>query len=277
MEAEILIVEIGGTVGDIEGEPFLETLRQMRMELGEENVLSVPSYAITVFGSIRGTQDETNTNFLFEKFVVREFSQISFCVERTKIFQKNFSKRYLDFVMWKKRQLFLRQQFQASMKVPLSFQKHGIAKILERKLKLKEVSPRLTEWRKMVDNIKDAKEDIKIALCGKYNELDDAYLSVIEATKAAAYLHKRKAEIVWIDTELIEKNSKVEWKHLKDCAGIIVPGGFGIRGTEGKIAVAKYAREKKIPYLGLCLGSQIMAIEYARNKCGIKDATSQEF
>ena len=135
----------------------------------------------------------------------------------------------------------------------------------------------MASWEKVVKNIHDSKEEIQIGLAGKYNELDDAYLSVIEAIKSASYAHKRKAKIVWIDTEKIETGDKNEWKKLHKVDGVVVPGGFGSRGVEGKIAVAGYCREENVPYLGLCLGSQIMAIEVARNVAGIKNATSEEF
>ncbi len=129
----------------------------------------------------------------------------------------------------------------------------------------------------MVKKIKTAKKEVKIGLAGKYTDLDDAYLSVLEAIKAASYEQGAKPEIIWIDTESIEKGNKDELKRLKDVDGIVVPGGFGKRGIEGKIEVAKYCRVNKVPYLGLCLGSQIMTMEYARNVTGIKGATSEEF
>jgi CTP synthase len=129
----------------------------------------------------------------------------------------------------------------------------------------------------LVDKIKRTKKTLSIGLAGKYNELDDAYLSVIEAIKAAGFYHGWKTEIEWIDTEKIEENDHEELAKLESVAGVVVPGGFGNRGIEGKIKVAQYCRENKKPYLGLCLGSQIMAIEFARNVLKIKDATSEEF
>ena len=120
-------------------------------------------------------------------------------------------------------------------------------------------------------------KEILIGLAGKYNDLDDAYISVIEAIKSASFHHKRKAKIIWIDAEKIENKDRLEWKKLHKVDGVVVPGGFGHRGTTGKILVAQYCREEKVPYLGLCLGAQIMTIEFAQNVAGIKNATSEEF
>ncbi len=162
--------------------------------------------------------------------------------------------------------------------VPLNFAKQNLHSLIIRQLKLdKAKKANLKEWEALVRRIKKAKQEIKIGLAGKYNGLEDAYLSVIEAIKSAAGSVNRKAEIVWIDTEKIENKDKTEWKKAQDCAGIIVPGGFGTRGIEGKIVIAKYCRENKVPYLGLCLGSQILAIEFARNVAKITGATSEEF
>jgi len=161
--------------------------------------------------------------------------------------------------------------------IPLNFQKYNVVQTICKKLDLKYRKPNVIEWGKMVKRVLTSTEEIQIGLAGKYNELDDAYLSVIEAIKSASFYHKRKARIIWIDAEKIETGDKTEWKKLHKVNGVVVPGGFGVRGTEGKILVAQYCREEKVPYLGLCLGAQIMTIEFARNVVGIKDATSEEF
>ena len=162
-------------------------------------------------------------------------------------------------------------------KVPLNFEEYNITEIIAKKLKLGKIKPNLKDWEKLVDKIKKTEKVIKIAIAGKYTDLDDAYLSVMEAIKAASYYYNLKPHVTWIDTEKIEENHMGTWKKLKSCSGVIVPGGFGNRGIEGKILVAKYCREHRVPYLGLCLGSQILAIEFARHVVGIKNATSEEF
>ncbi|MBI5414530.1 CTP synthase [Candidatus Peregrinibacteria bacterium] len=275
-KAEILIIEIGGTVGDIEGEPFLEALRQMRMEKGLSNVLSVH---LTLLPYLAASGElKTKPTQLSVREMSRSGVQPDIILCRAdKEIPPELLEKISKFCNVEREAVIPAPTVDTIYEVPLGLHKHGITQILEKKMKLRTVDPKLTEWRKMVDNIKNAKEEIKIALCGKYTDLDDAYLSVLEAIKSASFSLKKKPKIMWIDTERIEKNDTEEWKNLKECAGIVVPGGFGKRGTEGKVLVAKYAREHKIPYLGLCLGAQIMGIEFARNVCHIEDATSEEF
>jgi len=149
--------------------------------------------------------------------------------------------------------------------------------LIAKKLQLGRVKPNLKEWETVVDMIKKEREPMKIALVGKYTGLDDAYLSVIESLKIACF-HKEKAlDLIWIDAEKLEEKDEKAWKKLEEVKGIVVPGGFGIRGTEGKILAANYARTHKIPYLGLCLGMQIMSIEFARAMLDDKEITSEEF
>ncbi len=273
---EILIVEIGGTVGDIEGEPFLEALRQMIQEKGHENVLSVH---LTLLPYLAASGElKTKPTQLSVRDIRRAGIQPDIILCRAdKDIPSSLLEKISRFCNVEQDAVFPAPTVSTIYEVPLILQKHGIAKILERKLKLREVSPKLVSWKKMIDQIKNTNDEVKIGLCGKYTHLDDAYISVLESMKAAAFSCRRKAKTVWIDTEKIEAKDKAEWKKLKECDGICVPGGFGKRGTEGKVEVARYAREKKIPYLGLCLGAQIMGIEFARNVCKLKDATSEEF
>jgi CTP synthase len=161
--------------------------------------------------------------------------------------------------------------------VPLNLQEYKIAQLVGKKLNLGKVKPQMNEWKKLVDRIYSERPELKIALVGKYTGLDDAYISVIESLRIACYHENRELKVVWIDAERLEKKSKKAWADLESCAGIVVPGGFGKRGTEGKIMAAKYAREKKVPYLGLCLGMQMMSIEYARYILKNNNLTSEEF
>jgi CTP synthase len=161
--------------------------------------------------------------------------------------------------------------------VPVALQKYKIAQVIGKKLGLPDLKPDMTEWVEGAKRHEKASKEVRIAMVGKYTNLEDAYLSVVEAIKSAAVYNKRKAEIVWIDSEKLEAKDAETWAELKKCKGMVVPGGFGIRGIEGKIAAANYARTNKVPYLGLCLGSQILAIEFARNKLKDKQITSEEF
>ncbi len=274
--AEIIIAEIGGTVGDIEGEPFLEAIRQMRMRKGGENVISVH---LTLLPYLEAAGElKTKPTQLSVREVRKAGIQPDIIICRAdRIIPKELLQKISQFCSVEEEAVIPAQTVQSIYEVPICLQEYGITKVLEKKMNLKQIHPRLTEWRKMLHNIQKTSQEIRIGLCGKYNELDDAYLSVIEAIKSAAFANKRKASILWIDTEKLEKKNKTEWKTLKKCDGICVPGGFGKRGTEGKILVAKYARENNIPYLGLCLGAQIMGIEFAKNVCGLQGATSEEF
>lgn len=272
--ADILIIEIGGTVGDIEGEPFLEVIRQLKAE--KENVLSI-HLTLLPFLKASGELKTKPT-----QLSVRELRRVAIqpdilvCRADTEIPQEILDKVAI-FCGVEKEAVFPGETVDSIYRVPLEFEKRNFAAIVQKKLGLAPKPSHLSSWKEMISRMDTAEKTVTIGLCGKYNNLDDAYLSVIEAIKAASYANHVKPKIVWIDSEELEKNNVQEWENLKKCNGICVPGGFGVRGTEGKIAAAKYCRENKMPYLGLCLGSQIMAIEFARNVCGIAGANSEEF
>ena len=275
-KCDIMIGEIGGTVGDIEGQPFIEALRQMRYEEGRENTLFIH---LTLLPYLKSSNElKTKPTQLSVRTLESMGLHPDLILTRAdeKIEKKHLSK-IAKFCDVEPTAVIPAPTVQTIYEVPLNFKKYNVTKTITQKLKLPYKKPITKEWENMVDRIYTSKKEIKIGLAGKYNELDDAYISVIEAIKAASYYHKRKAKIIWIDTEKIEKNDKKEWQELYKIDGVVVPGGFGIRGIEGKIKVAQYCREKKVPYLGLCLGSQIMAIEFARNVANIKNANSQEF
>jgi len=161
--------------------------------------------------------------------------------------------------------------------VPLNYQENNLAQKIGDRLKLGKLNPKIKEWHKLVEKIKTKRKKINIALVGKYTGLDDSYLSVIESLKIACYHQKLELNLFWIDAEKLEKQDKHAWNKMDKADGIIVPGGFGIRGTNGMIMAAKYCRENEKPYLGLCLGMQIMAIEYAQHIFKDKTYTSEEF
>lgn len=275
-ECDVLMVEIGGTVGDIEGLPYMEAIRQLRHELGAENTLFVH---LTLLPYLEAS-NEVKTKPT--QASVRELRGIG--IQPDIILAR--SDKPIDDDIRKKISLFCDVDFEAVIpaytaksiyEVPLNFQEFKLAQLIGKKLNLGKISPRIKDWRDLNTKIKSKREELKIALVGKYTNLEDAYISVIESLKIACYHQSRQLKVIWIDSEKLEKKNKKTWDELKSCAGIIVPGGFGIRGTEGKIAAAKYARENKIPYLGLCLGMQIMSIEYARFITGNPHLTSEEF
>ena len=275
-KADIMLCEIGGTVGDIEGQPFLEALRQMRHEEGKENTLFVH---LTLLPYLKSSKElKTKPTQLSVKTLQSTGIQPDIIIARAdEKIHNNHLLKISKFCDVEREAVLAAPTVNSIYEVPLIFNKQNVTQTICKKLSLKYRKPKLNNWESMVKNVMTKHDEIQIGLAGKYNELDDAYLSVIESIKSAAFHHKRKAKIVWIDAEKIENKDRLEWKKLHKVDGIVVPGGFGVRGTEGKIMVAEYCREEKVPYLGLCLGAQIMTIEFARNIIGIKNATSEEF
>jgi CTP synthase len=275
-KADIVIIEIGGTVGDIEGQPFIETIRQIHRELGDDNTLVVH---LTLLPYLKGSGElKTKPTQMSVRELQRMGVRPDVIMARSDFpVAKKILQKIALFCDVQEEAVIPAMTVDSIYEVPLTFNKYNLAEIIGKKLKLGKMKPNLKEWEKLVEQIEKSVEPIKIGLAGKYTELDDAYISVIEAIKAASYPLSKKPEIVWIDTEKIESKDENTWKKLKSCSGVVVPGGFGNRGVEGKIMVAQYCRENKVPYLGLCLGAQIMAIEFARNVLEIKNATSEEF
>lgn len=275
-KAQVLIVEIGGTVGDIEGEPFLEAIRQLRHEYGAQNIINVH---LTLLPYLAGSKElKTKPTQLSVRELRRAgiHPDIIFARADQEI-EPSLLKKISEFCDVDEDAVVPVVTLDSIYKVPLALEKYHLAELVQKKLGFTPVKSDLSAWALLVDKMKKVKQSVKIGLAGKYTGLDDAYLSVIEAIKTAGYVHDRKVELVWISTEQIEKGDEAEFKKLTEVDGVVVPGGFGTRGVEGKIKVAEYAREHKLPYLGLCLGSQILAIEFARNVAGIHGATSEEF
>ncbi|MDD3896300.1 MAG: CTP synthase [Candidatus Peribacteraceae bacterium] len=271
--ADIMMVEIGGTVGDIEGEPFLEAIRQMK---SEDQVFHVH---LTLLPYLKGSKElKTKPTQLS----VRELRRIGLHPDMI-LARADYKipKELLDkvsrFCDVPREAVIPALTVNSIYDVPLNYQKHDLAQIIGKKLDLGPLNPDMSKWEEGRERYEKAEKTVPIALVGKYTGLDDAYLSVIEAIKSAAVHHGRKAEIVWVESEKLEQKDPEAWQELKRCKGMVVPGGFGIRGIEGKIAAAKYARTQKIPYLGLCLGAQILTIEFARAMLKDRELTSEEF
>lgn len=275
MGVDVLVVEIGGTVGDIEGEPFLEVLRQMKRKHGENLV----SMHLTLLPWLQASGElKTKPTQISVRTLRMAGIQPDFIFARADVkIPKKILKKIAFFCDVEEDCVIPSETVSSIYEVPLRYEKFGLAETLARKLHIEDMKCDLEDWSGLVDKIKRTKKSVSIGLAGKYNELDDAYLSVIESIKAAGFHHGWKTEIEWIDTEKIEENDADELAKLEAVSGVVVPGGFGNRGIEGKIKVAQHCRENEKPYLGLCLGSQIMAIEFARNVLNIADATSEEF
>lgn len=275
-KSEIMIIEIGGTVGDIEGLPYLEAIRQMRNSLGVENTLFVH---VTLLPYLKATKEVKTKP---TQASVRELRSIgiqpNFIIARADCPINNDHLEKISLFCDVPRECVIPcETVDTIYEVPLMLAHYKMTELIAEKLQLGKIQSNLDDWKALVAKIKEKKDDLDIALVGKYTNLEDAYLSVIESLKIACYHHYRNLKLHWIDSEKLEKNDSKAWQKLKEVKGILIPGGFGSRGIDGKILAANYARLNKVPYLGLCLGMQIMTIEYARNFLKDNDITSEEF
>ena len=273
-DADVVITEIGGTVGDIESQPFLEAIRQVSVEVGFENSLFIH---VCLVPYIKGSEEHKSKPAQHSAKELRSLGinpniLVLRCDEplEESIFKKiaMFCNVKLDCVIENRTIPVLYQ-------APMMLEQAHFSDIVCRELHIDAPKADMSEWEEMLKRIEARNKHVKIALCGKYVQLHDAYLSVAEALHHAGYENSAFVEIKWVDTELITEYTVEEL--LGDVDGILVPGGFGNRGVEGKIIAAKYARENDIPYLGICLGMQTAVIEYARNVLGFDDANSGEF
>ncbi|GAC1584429.1 MAG: CTP synthase [Candidatus Velthaea sp.] len=272
--ADVCIVEVGGTVGDIESLPFLEAIRQVRHFVGDANVMFVH---LTLLPHL-GAADELKTKPT--QHSVRELRAIG--ISPDAIVLRTASSKAIPVELKEKIGLFcdvppgnVVQNGDASTiyKVPLNLEIEGLAEIAIRKLGLQPSPPQLEDWAKIVERIENPHNQLRIALVGKYVELKDAYISITEAINHSGIYHDANVEIVRIDSERIENDGTAV---LKAVDGILVAPGFGERGVKGKLLAVQYARENKVPFLGICYGMQLACVEFARNVCGLTDAMSTE-
>ena len=278
-DAEIMICEIGGTVGDIEGEPFLEAARQLHNEEGHQNVLFVHLVLLPYLKNSEELKTKPAQASVRELRRTGINAGIILCRADEPI-EKNHLEKIALFCDVLIEAVIPAMTVKSIYEVPINFENYNITSQVAKRLNLPDKKSDIARWRQFVEKINSDLPEIKIALIGKYTELKDAYLSVVEAVKAASCHNNLKVNLAWIDSDKMEndgKDAEDEWEKLKQASGVIVMGGFGKRGIEGKIIVAKYARENSIPYFGICLGMQIAAIEFARNVLGLKDAHSVEF
>lgn len=275
-ETDIVITEIGGTVGDIESTPFLEAIRQVATEVGRENCIYV-HLTLVPYISTSGEQKTKPTQHSVKELLSLGIQPDIIVLRTEKPLEEGLADKIALFCNVSKDSVIENLDLDTLYEVPQALEKAGLATAVCKKLGLSDRKPEMQDWNDMVKVAKElltSKDEVKISLVGKYVSLHDAYISVVEALKHGGFESHTNININWVDSEeLTEENAD---KFLNDSDGILVPGGFGNRGVEGKITAAKYARENKIPYLGICLGMQIAVIEYARNVLGYKDANSSE-
>jgi CTP synthase len=273
--AEIVLVEIGGTVGDIESQPFMETLRQLRNEVGRENVFFIHVTWLPYIGATGEikTKPTQHSVAALRSIGISPNMIIARCDHAI---EDGICDKIALFCDVEKQAVIPMVTTDVLYEVPLLVEEAGVADYVIKSLHLKATqTPDWKPWRKLVKDVRTSKPTVKVALVGKYVELHDAYMSVREALKHAALAQGVEVEIGWVHSADLEKNKG--WEIIQNADAILVPGGFGSRGIEGKVMAARYAREKKVPYLGLCLGMQVMCIEFARNVLDHEDANSSEF
>ncbi len=273
-DADVVITEIGGTIGDIESQPFIEAVRQISLEVGRENSLFIH---VTLVPFLSGSDEHKSkpTQHSVKELQGMGINPNIIILRCDEPLEESIFNKISLFCNVKRDCVIENITLPVLYEAPLMLEKNNFSTVVLRELGLTAKSPDLKEWEEMVEKIKSAKEEVKIALVGKYVALHDAYLSVAEALRHAAYALGKKVKILWIDSETVTEENVTE--ALKEADGILVPGGFGNRGVEGKIITCRYARENNIPYLGICLGMQVAVIEYARDVLGLKDANSGEF
>jgi CTP synthase len=271
---DIVIVEIGGTIGDIESQPFIEAIRQFRYDVGRENVLYIHLTLVPYIKTSGELKTKPTQHSVKELRAIGIQPDILLCrsdrpipleVKRKIALHCNLD---MDSVI-------TARDVETIYEVPLVFSEEGLDRLIVKKLSLRADKPDLSTWASVVRKIKEPIDTVSIAMVGKYVGLKDSYKSLIEALVHGGIANNVRVDIQWVDAEDIERGGAD--RYLADVDGILIPGGFGKRGIEGKIEAAGYARQKKIPFLGICLGMQCAVIEFARNVCGMQGANSTEF
>lgn len=273
-DADIVITEVGGTVGDIESTPFIEAIRQMKSDMGADNVLYIHTTLLPYIKAASEMKTKPTQHSVKE---LRGMGiQPDILVVRTEMpMGESIRNKLALFCDVEPEAIVESRDAESLYQIPLNLQAQNMDNIVCRKLKLEERPSDMTEWATMVERIMAIKQTVRIALVGKYVQLHDAYLSVVESLSHAGFASDVEIKIDWVDAELLDKDCVAD--ALRDADGILVPGGFGERGIEGKILAIQYARENNVPFMGICLGMQMAAVEFARNVLGWDDANSAEF
>jgi CTP synthase len=274
-DKDFVITEIGGTVGDIESLPFLEAVRQLRLDLGVHNTMNI---LLTYVPYIKTAGELKTKPSQHSAYKLREIGiqpDILLCRSEKPFDDEIYSKIAL-FTNVPKEAVINAIDVKCVYEIPLNYQKAKLPEIICEHFRMKKTDIDLSGWQQFLDNRANSDGDVSIAVCGKYVKHQDAYKSIVEALHHAAAKIRKKLHIKWVDSERNFKTSDLD-KEFSGIDGILIPGGFGVRGIEGKITIAQYARTKNIPTLGICLGMQVMAIEFARNVCKLSGSNSTEF
>ena len=273
--ADMVLVEVGGTVGDIESLPFLEAIRQFRFDVGDEHTLYLHLTLVPYLGTSHEFKTKPTQHSVATLRSVGISPDIVMVRSKEKL-PEDITRKIALFTSVKPNRVFSSFDVPHVYEVPLTLEEQGLGKAVESLLDLEHIHPNLGVWQNAVRVIKNPQREVTIALAGKYTAMPDAYLSMMEALLHAGIANDARVNIKWVNTESLEDGGQIE-AQLGDVDGILVPGGFGVRGIEGKIRAAGYARTHQVPFLGICLGMQVAVLEYARNVVNLSGANSTEF
>jgi CTP synthase len=271
---DVLIVEIGGTVGDIESLPFLEAIRQFRYDVGRENVLYMHLTLVPYIPTSGEQKTKPTQHSVRELLEIGIQPDVLLC-RTDRPMPPSVKKKIALFCNIDEESVISAMDVSNIYEVPLSLHEEGLHKVLCKKLGLDPCEPDLSTWKSIVRKVREPKHEVTISIVGKYIGLKDSYKSLTEALTHGGIANDTQVNFNWVDSEEIEAHGPE--RYLAESDGVLVPGGFGHRGIEGKIQAIRYAREKKIPYFGICLGMQCAVIEFARHACGLQGANSAEF
>ena len=275
--ADVNIVEIGGTVGDIESLPFLEAIRQMRQELGRENTCFVHVTLVPWIGAAQELKTKPTQHSVKELLSIGIQADILLC-RTDRALPREMKAKIAAFCNVEERAVVTARDVRSIYECPLAFAEEGVDELALKYLHMAAGEPKLEAWREIVRRAYEPADSVSIGIVGKYVEYEDSYKSLKEALVHGALAHNLKLEVTWIEAEGLETDADRGYEaQLEGFDGILVPGGFGKRGVEGMLNAIRYARERKVPYFGICLGMQTACIEFARNVCGLRQANSSEF
>jgi CTP synthase len=275
-DVDIAIVEIGGTVGDIESLPFMEAIRQMRQELGRERTLFMHVTLVPFIAAAQELKTKPTQHSVKELLSIGIQPDILLC-RTDRFLSKDIKSKIALFCNVEEEAVITAKDVASIYEVPVVFSHEGVDTLVLRYLRIDAKERDLKSWEELVHRVYNPKAEVTIGIVGKYVEYEDSYKSLKEALVHGALAHNLKLNLNWIEAEGLEAGDRTNDEQLADYDGILVPGGFGKRGIEGMLIAIRYAREKKVPYFGICLGMQTACIEFARNVCGLADANSSEF
>jgi CTP synthase len=275
-DVDVAIVEIGGTVGDIESLPFMEAIRQMRQELGREHTLFVHVTLVPFIAAAQELKTKPTQHSVKELLSIGIQPDILLC-RTDRFLAKEIKSKIALFCNVEEEAVITAKDVASIYEVPIVFSREGVDTLVLKYLHLEAKDRDLKQWEELVHRVYNPKDEVTIGIVGKYVEYEDSYKSLKEALVHGALAHNLKLQVNWIEAEGLEGDDRTCEAQLEEYDGLLVPGGFGKRGIEGMLNAIRYAREKKVPYFGICLGMQTACIEYARNVCGLADANSSEF